>query len=472
MSNPEKLVIFELNEVPFRVFDHFIKTRPHSNLARLFTRSDVFETFSEDEGHLSPWITWPTVHRGVTNRRHGIIDFGQDLTEVDAEFPPVWKILAKAGIKPGVFGPLHSYPMPHDFNEYSFYIPDTFAAGPECFPEKLSEFQAFNLAMVDASGRNVDKGLMLSKALPFLKAAPGLGMRGRTVASLTKQLIRERINPLLVCRRRTSQVEIAFDFYLKQLQINKPDVSFFFSNHVASSLHRYWPGTFPGDYEKHLWSEGYDKEFSGEIDYTMEVADRMIGDLAKFVERNGGHRLIVMTSMGQQAVPDANQILTQLYCVNLPQLMACLGIPNGAWDRRRAMLPTYTIAIKPEYHKQLIAKLQTLTINGSPVRFNDHGDSVMIVFGHDNLEGEIVLKLENKQLKLSDAGLRNVEIQDKSATFAYHIPQGVMMSYAPSKTRGFSQDRRRISTLEITPAILANFGVAKPAYMQSGLRLT
>lgn len=443
MSDVQKLVVFELNEVPFKVFDRFVSMRPNSQMARLFCRSDVFETFSEDEGHLSPWVTWPTVHRGVTNQKHGILDFGQNLTEVDAEYPPIWELLARAGVRPGVFGPLHSYPLPRDISRYDFFVPDTFAAGPECFPKKLSEFQAFNLAMVDSSGRNVARNLMLSKAMPFLMAAPGLGLRGRTVASLGTQLLRERIRPELVCRRRTSQVEIAFDFYLKQLRSRMPDVSFFFTNHVASSLHRYWPGTFPQDYPKALWAEGYERTYADEIDFTMSVADRMIGELARFVERTPGHRLLVMTSMGQQAVPNAEQTRTQLLCIDLKKLMSALGVAPGLWERRRAMAPQYVVTFAPDSRKDLISNLCALSINGTPVHFSDHGDSVMIEFGQVNLDDNIRLESHGEPRPLQEFGLRNVEIQDKSASFAYHIPQGVLLSYDPQKRKGHALERRR-----------------------------
>ena len=39
-----------------------------------------YETLAEDVGHLSPWITWPSLHRGVSNEQHEISDFGMDLS--------------------------------------------------------------------------------------------------------------------------------------------------------------------------------------------------------------------------------------------------------------------------------------------------------------------------------------------------------------------------------------------------------
>ena len=93
-----KVIFFELNEVPYKVIHHFCKLYPESNLAKVFLKGRKYETYAEDQGHLSPWITWPTVHRGINNEKHFISDFGQNLTEQENEYPAIWNILAKNGV--------------------------------------------------------------------------------------------------------------------------------------------------------------------------------------------------------------------------------------------------------------------------------------------------------------------------------------------------------------------------------------
>src|ERR1700686_2642877 len=84
---PNKIIFFELNEVPWRIVEYFRQWRPQSSLAKMLRESRTYETLAEDTS-LSPWITWPTVHRGVTDEKHGIRSFGQPLEEIDKEFPP------------------------------------------------------------------------------------------------------------------------------------------------------------------------------------------------------------------------------------------------------------------------------------------------------------------------------------------------------------------------------------------------
>ena len=154
-----KTIFYELNEVPRRLFEFYAAAFPNSAFAHLNNVSICTETQTADIGHLSPWITWPTLHRGVSNIDHHITDIGQDLNHINRDFPPIWDLLSAAGLNVGVFGSLQSYPAPKDTQNYSFFIPDTFAASAECFPSDLDVFQAFNLSMVRANGRNVSGGL-------------------------------------------------------------------------------------------------------------------------------------------------------------------------------------------------------------------------------------------------------------------------------------------------------------------------
>jgi hypothetical protein len=67
--------------------------------------------------------------------------------------------------------------MPRDLSGYAFYLPDTFAAGSECFPNRLTVYQEFNLEMARDSARNVSARVPWASPLRFLAAAPGAHRR-------------------------------------------------------------------------------------------------------------------------------------------------------------------------------------------------------------------------------------------------------------------------------------------------------
>src|ERR671913_1523940 len=96
------IVLFELNEVPWEILDDYVAARPGSELARVLDRSHSFTSMAADRGHLSPWTTWPTLHRGVNDEQHMIASFGQDRRRFDRRFPPILSLLHDARVSVGV----------------------------------------------------------------------------------------------------------------------------------------------------------------------------------------------------------------------------------------------------------------------------------------------------------------------------------------------------------------------------------
>ena len=314
---PRRIVLFELNEVPWRIVDEFVAAEPHSALARILSTSRCFTSLTADHGHLSPWTTWPTLHRGVNDEQHMIANFGQNRSVADEQFPPVWELLHRAGVPVGICGTLHTYPVPADVQTYSFYLPDTFASEPTAFPAELETFQAFNLTMARASSRNVDTAIPRGAALTLLRSAHRLGIRPGTFGALAQQLVAERRKPWLTTRRRSFQSLLAFDVFDTQLRRHRPAFSSFFSNHVASAMHRYWAAGHPADYDQLNLGEEWLERYRGEVPWAMQRADEMIARLADFVQANPGSELWIASSMGQGPT-FAQPLETQLYlaCVH------------------------------------------------------------------------------------------------------------------------------------------------------------
>src|SRR5215468_8012532 len=112
------VILLEANEIPRRLVEDHIARRPDGALAALVERSNTWVTECEDELELDPWISWPTLHRGVIDSRHGIHHLGQSLETADEKYPPVWRLLTEAGVDVGVFGSLHSSHVPPDAEQY------------------------------------------------------------------------------------------------------------------------------------------------------------------------------------------------------------------------------------------------------------------------------------------------------------------------------------------------------------------
>jgi hypothetical protein len=214
------------------------KITPMSAVQNLFSR--YYSQSLDNLGNTSSWSTCNSTYNSSFWSKFNC----------DREFPPIWQILASQGILTGVFGSLHSYPLPKCLDGYTFYVPDSFASSSECFPENLAIFQEFNLAMTRLSGRNVSQTIPKKATIDLLMNLANLGLTLSTILDILQQLILEKFKPWRKNRRRIYQTVLGFDLFFKQLEITKPDFATFFTNHVASSMHRYWAATFPGDYEK------------------------------------------------------------------------------------------------------------------------------------------------------------------------------------------------------------------------------
>jgi hypothetical protein len=268
-------------------------------------------------------------------------------------------------------------------------------------------------------------------------------------------------------RRRTYQTVLAFDVFMKQLMRTRPDFTTFFTNHVASSMHRYWAASFPGDYDQIAYDSEWMQKFSHEIQFTMNKFDGFLARLLKFVDANPDYNLWIATSMGQAATT-AQPVETQLLVTDVQSFMGALGLQPAEWSLRAAMVPQLNLTLHGE---QAMAKfraaLADLRINGKTIRYQqaDYG-FFCLELGHNNLHlAPNSALLRGQQHSFAALGMSIVEIDDKSACTAYHIPQGTLLIYDPLD-RSHKQQRTQISTLDIAPAILANYSIAPPGYMR------
>ena len=461
-----KIVFLEANEIPWRILDFYITQKPESRLAQIVPICHRYETVAADTCPLSPWITWPTLHRGVNNEAHGILHFGQDLAQPDSLYPPIWKLLKDAGIRTGVFGPMHSSPLPADAEGYDFFLPDTFAHTPEAHPASLRTFQNFNLSMARQSPRNVSRSIDLSTLAGFLLRAPGLGLRPSTVMALAGQLLDERRASWKSTRRRTYQPVLAFDLYMGQLKRKKSDFSTFFTNHVASAMHRYWAALFPEDFDDLELDERWQQQYRDEISFAMGWTDRFVDRLVRFTDENPEYLLVIASSMGQCAA-SGKRVDTQLYLRNPTALLERAGIAPDQWERRPAMDPTVSLYVSADRTAAFTSFLETMTIQGKAVKFEKKdGGFFDLVFGHENIDPETdKLCIGGQETSYESVGLELTIVEDEAGSTGYHIPEGILVVYDPrDKTPKTSLET--ISTMDVAPAILANFGLDAPDYMK------
>lgn len=463
-----KIILLEANEIPDRVLDFYMVEHPESSLARKLPGCERFSTIAADTCPLSPWITWPTLHRGVNNEAHGILHFGQDLSRADAAYPPVWKLLMEGGVSTGVFGPMHSSPLPSDAAGYDFFLPDTFAHTPESRPDALTSFQDFNLTMARNSPRNVSRSIDVGTLASFLIRAPSLGLRPSTVFAILGQLVDERRDAWKATRRRTYQPVLAFDLYMKQLAKKKPAFSNFFTNHVASAMHRYWAALFPEDFDDLELDEEWQSKFRGEIDFAMGWTDSFFDRLTRFADAHPEYVVVMASSMGQEA-SSGKRVDTQLYLRDPAPLLAQAGIPDDQWERRPAMDPTVSLYIPEQAGEDFARFLDSIRIQGESVEYaRKEGGFFDLVFGQVNVDPEVdELLVGGERLEFESLGFEMTAVEDEAGSTGYHIPEGILVVYDPQDTSVRPSGPRSISTTDVAPALLDHYGLQIPDYMSA-----
>lgn len=463
MSAKKKVILFELNEVPWRVLKDYCDTYPESFLAKHINKCYKYETITPDQGELSPWITWPTLHRGVNNTKHHIHDFNQDLTEANSKYPSVWEILQNNGVSTGVCGSMHSSPPPANFRKYSFYIPDPFATSKAAHPEYIESFQDFNLQMSRESSRNVSSSLNLKAGTKVILNSPRLGLKPSTFVELGMQILNERKKPWIKTRRRTYQMVLAFDVFIKQLKNAKPQFATFFTNHVASAMHRYWAAAYPGDYTNFNIEKEWVNTYKDEIHFTMGIFNRFFKELVEFVDKNPDYKLVVASSMGQ-ASTTAEQIDSQVYVEKPESFLTAMGLSQNDWTAVPSMFPQFNVTVTKNKIADFKNNLDKLHILGKQIEYREQENGFFAVdLGQKNVGNGKAL-FNGREVSLKDIGLYNLIIEDKADSTAYHIPEGICLVYDPQNP-ATAKDIKRVSSVALAPNILKNFDVKVPDYM-------
>ena len=242
-----KIILFELNEVPWRIVDDYAARSPDGVMATILRRCRQYVTVAPDAGHLSPWRTWPSLHRGVPDHVHLISDLGQDRDAADEAYPRCGGCFTIT-VRVSVCVAHSTHIRPRTTWTRRVLPPRRVRGGRSSTSSRaleVSSVQPLDDPFVRPQRRHVDLVVPRGSHAPFPRA---LGILPKTYGAIAAQLAAERRQPHRRSRRRTLQSVLAFDVFMTQLKRTTPDFSTFFSNHVASAMHRYWAATYPADY--------------------------------------------------------------------------------------------------------------------------------------------------------------------------------------------------------------------------------
>ncbi len=431
LSGMAKVVLYELNEVPWEIVDLYVRHRPESHLAGMLPRSRCQTTHNSDPSHLSPWRTWPTFHTGLHSEDHNSFELGQDPGTFRGT--TIWDVAEQEGLRVGLFGPLQSWP-PREFEHGGFYVPDTFARTPATIPTSLSRFQEFNLRMTSELGFSPDApfgpGRMIGAGFDMVRN----GLSPWSTVRLARHLVRERRDARYKAGRSMMQVLPAFDLFWRLVGKTDTDLSIFFSNHVAGMMHRFWGDAVPG----YSTQYGYevDDVFGAFVFDAMDLFDHQLGLMLRRVDKRPDTVLIVAASMGQASIPYHH--INETYVVDDPsRLASALGL--GSVEKGLAMYPMNSMEFPTEAAALRAIEILPLVMSGgdpliSDVRVDGVSVSfrVRVEFDGAELSRELEFRTEVdgpvSTGAIEDLGISTAKRLGGGNT-AYHIPDGIFITY-------------------------------------------
>ncbi|KGG16344.1 MULTISPECIES: hypothetical protein [unclassified Prochlorococcus] len=424
---PPNLIVYELNEVPKRVIDHYILHRPYSNISKLYKRGSFIETVTRDSGELHPWSTWPSVHRGVTNDLHDIRFINQDLS-CASKYPPIWQVLEKSGISIGIFGSLQSYP-PYKGGNVKFYLPDTFSPESKAIPRELELFQRFNLHLAKRN-KAVAQGIQKRDITNLSKLIKNNIISISVLLKTSIHMLKEIYDNRNKKRRANIQALISFDVYKKYLIDLEPQYSTFFSNHIASTMHRYWMHSFPEDFGILEDEKIIDKQFNSKsLIKAMDLADFQIGNLLKLQENRGGD-LWIISGFGQKAILRNDLQEYELLLEEDSKLLKILQLDYKMYEFIPAMYPDINIECDSEHYVNLLLKNinRLKDINNMPIlqlRYKPKQNTVNIIISNvHGLNEAAIIYLDNKEIRIEEAGFKLIK---RDSGTGYHSKNGIIL---------------------------------------------
>jgi hypothetical protein len=172
--------------------------------------------------------------------------------------------------------------------------------------------------------------------------------------------------------------------------------------------------------------------------------------------------------MGQRATT-ARALETAVYLVDVGTFLRRLGMPDGSWRSHPAMLPQANLTVREDLADTFERRLADVRLVDRPLHFRrGDGGFFSLELGHPDLHTRPTpVRYDGGRHSLAAFGMRAVEIEDRSDTTAYHVPEGLLFVYDPQQQSAGSMpaSRPEVSTLEIAPTLLATLGAPRPDYM-------
>lgn len=462
---PRKVLLLEFNEITPTVLDPMLRRGDLPNFARLKREGawgcpEALERYP----HLDPWVTWVTLHTGVSRDVHGATILEQDLSTIRAK--RTWDYAIEAGRSVGIFGSISCAVRPVK----GFIVPGPFAPSDETFPNSLRPIQRLNRSQTRAHSRlECEAGL-----LSLVKQGGQLlwsGLRVRTCARAAWVLATERLNKRRYWRRAGLQPLINWDCFRRLYQRYRPEFATWHTNHAAHYMHHYWRAYDDSAFLVRASREERSNQGKA-VEYGYRICDKVLGRTLRLADANTV--VMVASSMGQkpyvrEEYPEGRVAVRFVDVRRVLDILAVRGVSQIV----HVMNPQVNVSIpdREERHRVMgllkRSRREGLAQSGA-ISVTEVGETLTLspagLAGSDTSEMRYFFD-GAPNARASGYGLDELFATDApSPKQGMHDPRGLLFIHGAGVRGG--TELPDVGPLDVAPTILALMGILVPAAMR------
>ena len=356
------MIIIEANEIPKSVFEWYAQNS-NGLLSKTISKFGIVDTILDDidEKYLYPSQAWASISTGLPSDLHKIRWYND--AKSNSEF--YWRDLAKKKKKVALMNVLHTGSISkNEEKNYDFIFPDFFNLEPEVTLKKYKNFQIFNHNMSVSSGRKTSKKTLLLNAIKSFIVYPSPSAWGLSLKDFSKwyKITFSAVRDSEVLRN--AQFILQQRIFLDVIKTLGKDISVFFTNHVASCLHRNFHD-LNSDFEN-------DKVRKGKIFQSMNLLEDFLQEIQDIQPRR---EIILISAMGQKLNTKVNKKYKlenkkDYKLIDYYKFLEYFGVNTKKVEVLYEMIPQYTFQFKDKTELDtFVTKINTVGSDPEAMRF-------------------------------------------------------------------------------------------------------
>jgi hypothetical protein len=455
MVRHDCVILLEFNELCPSLMERFLREGKLPQFQRLYEQSLIFTTDAQEEQkHLEPWIQWVTVHTGVGYAQHGVFNLG-DAPKL--RYESIWDLMSRAGLRVWLCGSMNIKYSP-DLN--GFVLPDAWSTEIPPKPDELKGL--FRFIQVNVQ-EHTNKCVPLTK-LDYAKLLWFLARRGlsfSSVATIVKQLTREKLGKVGRWKRAVILDKLQWDVFQWYFRKYRPQFSTFFLNSTAHFQHKYWRNMDPDQFQLKP-SADEQRQFADAILFGYQEMDKLVG---KALALAGSQSTVVLCSaLSQQPYLMREDTGGKRFYRphRFADFVSFVGL-EGVHKVAPVMSEQFHIYFETEEAaRRGLERLGQVTVDG-------HDALNIQRQGHDVLAGCRIFEQIPGQARIEIKGsgrsmlFMDLFYQADCVKSGMHHPEGILWVQTPERAHRVVSGR--VPLRSIAPTVLRRLGIPVPSDM-------